>query len=220
MLPIEFSIIGISKTWLTANNESCYNISGYNSEHLYRNSERGGGVSIFIKANIKYKRRTDLDIINNNIEAIFIEIKSEEFNTKKNMVIGVVYRPPNTDFENFIDSLNNLTSPLNSSKTLNFYLGDYNLDLLSYSIHNPTAGFIDMIYSNSFLPLINKPTRVTSQSMTLIDNIYSNCIHNNIERGIFFTDISDHLPIFCIISCATTNKNPIEFIHKRIYSTK
>ena len=220
MLPIEFSIIGISETWLTANNESCYAISGYNSEHLCRNSKRGGGVSIFIKANIKYKRRTDLDIINDNIEAIFIEIKSEEFNTKKNMVIGVVYRPPNTDLENFIDSLNNLTSPLNSSKTLNFYLGDYNLDLLSYSIHNPTAGFIDMIYSNSYLPLINKPTRVTSQSMTLIDNIYTNCIHNNIERGIFFTDISDHLPIFCIVNCFKTKTKTNEFIQKRIYSTK
>ena len=220
MLPIEFSIIGISETWLSESTVSCYQISGYNSEHLYRTSKRGGGVSIFIKTNIKYTRRTDLDIINDNIEAIFIEIKKEEFNTNKNMIIGVVYRPPNTDYQNFIGIMNNWISPINSPKTLNFYLGDYNLDLLSYSIHNPTAGFIDMMYSNSYMPLINKPTRVTNQSMTLIDNIYTNCTHNNIERGIFFTDISDHLPIFCIVSCYKTDKSPAEYVHKRIYSTK
>ena len=136
------------------------------------------------------------------------------------MIIGVVYRPPNTDLQNFIDIISNWTSPINSSKTLNFYLGDYNLNLLSYSLHNPTASFIDLIYSNSYMPLINKPTRITNQSMTLIDNIYTNCTHNNIERGIFFTDISDHLPIFCIVNSLNNNKPPVEFISKRIYSTK
>ena len=83
MLPIEFSVIGISESWLTESTEACYQISGYNSEHLCRKSKRGGGVSIFIKTNIKYKRRKDLDITNDNAEAIFIEIKRDEFNTKK-----------------------------------------------------------------------------------------------------------------------------------------
>ena len=110
MLPIEFSIIGISETWLTENSVGCYHIPGYNSEHLYRNSRRGGGVSIFIKNDIKYKRRADLDIINDNIEAIFIEIRSEEFDTNKNIIIGVIYRPPNTDLQNFIDVMR--TGPL------------------------------------------------------------------------------------------------------------
>ena len=75
MLSIEFSVIGISETWLTESNEGWYQISGYNSEHLYRKTKRGGGVSVFIKTNLKYKRRKDLDIINDNAEAIFIEIK-------------------------------------------------------------------------------------------------------------------------------------------------
>ena len=220
MLPLDFSIIGISESWLTESNKDCYQISGYNSEHLCRKTKRGGGVSILIKTNVKYKRREDLDIMNDNAEAIFIEIKREEFNTKKDMIIGVVYRPPNTDLQNFMDTMNNWISPINSTKTINYYLGDYNLNLLSYSVHNPTTSFIDMMYSHSYLPLINKPTRVTSQSMTLIDNIYTNCTLNNIERGIFFTDISDHLPIFCIINSAKPNKSTTEFIHKRIYSTK
>ena len=55
-------------------------------------------MSLFIKNYIKYTRRKDLDIINDNTEEIFIEIKKEVINTNKNLIIGVVYRPPNTKF--------------------------------------------------------------------------------------------------------------------------
>ena len=220
LLPIEFSIIGISESWLSECTRDCYQILGYNSEHLCRQSKRGGGVSIFIKDSIKYKRRNDLDIINESIEAIFIEIPKDEFNTRKNLIIAVIYRPPNSNLQNFMDAMKNSMNILKSSKFLNFFLGDYNLDLLSYSLHNPTADFIDMMYANSFIPLINKPTRVTRQSLTLIDNIYTNCTNINIERGIFYTDISDHLPIFCIVSSTKHEKIKSEFIYKRIYSTK
>ena len=49
----------------------------------------------------------------------------------------------------------------------------------------------------SFLPLINKPTRITNHTATLIDNIFTNNLENieNSKNGIIFTDISDHLPV-------------------------
>ena len=57
--------------------------------------------------------------------------------------------------------------------------------------------------------------------MTLIDNIYTNCIsEHDIEPGIFYTDISDHLPIFLILKTNVNVKSLPEYIHKRIYSTK
>ena len=47
--------------------------------------------------------------------------------------------------------------------------------------------------------LITKPTRITSHTATLIDNIFTNNSYiNNIDEsinGIIFSDISDHLPI-------------------------
>ena len=220
ILSIDFSIIGISESWLTESTMNCYQIPGYNSEHLCRKSKRGGGVTIFVKNDIKYKRRNDLDISNESIEAIFIEIKKDEFNTQKNLVIAVIYRPPNSDISNFLNAMNNWVSLLKSSKFLNFFLGDYNLDLLSYSIHNQTSDFVDMIYANSYIPLINKPTRITNQSMTLIDNIYTNITYSNIDRGIFYTDVSDHFPVFCILNSDRSKNLKSEFINKRIYSTK
>ena len=76
------------------------------------------------------------------------------------------------------------------------------------------------MYANSYVPLIKQPTRVTNNTKTLIDNIYTNCItDHHIESGIFYTDISDHFPIFCIIKTEKREKSTDEFIHKRIYSS-
>jgi hypothetical protein len=42
------------------------------------------------------------------------------------------------------------------------------------------------------------PTRITSNTATLIDDFFTNNIDNQFYSGLLFTDISDHLPIFCV----------------------
>ena len=57
--------------------------------------------------------------------------------------------------------------------------------------------FVDVTYANLFVPLILRPTRITSYSASLIDNIFANYFCNDIVSGLFFRDVSDH-PIFAI----------------------
>ena len=52
---------------------------------------------------------------------------------------------------------------------------------------------------NSFIHLILQPTRITSHSNTLIDNIFSNVIDPDIILGNLTAIISDHLPQYAII---------------------
>ena len=47
--------------------------------------------------------------------------------------------------------------------------------------------------------MINKPTRITTHSSTLLDHIYTNIVTDQIQSGILTYDISDHLPTFCFI---------------------
>ena len=75
-------------------------------------------------------------------------------------------------------------------------MGDYNIDLLNPARHN-TEKFINVLQSNGFYPHINQPTRISNESQTLIDNIFSNVYQSSIN-GIIYSDISDHLPIFVI----------------------
>ena len=78
-------------------------------------------------------------------------------------------------------------------------LGDFNINLLNYNVHSPTNEFLDSLASNSFLPYILQPTRITSHSKTLIDNIFTNVIFPDSISGNLRATISNHFPQFLIV---------------------
>ena len=47
-------------------------------------------------------------------------------------------------------------------------------------------------------PVISKFTRIPSSTNSLIDNIFTNCINDDIYSGLLINDLSDHLPIFIV----------------------
>ena len=89
----------------------------------------------------------------------------------KNIVLGVLYRPPNTGITCFNESLNVILDKLKCENKLCFLMGDYNINLLNHDKHGPPSDFVELMHSYSFLSLINRPTRITETSPTLIDNI-------------------------------------------------
>ena len=54
-----------------------------------------------------------------------------------------------------------------------YVAGDYNLDILHYNDHAQTHEFVDNLFSHMLFPLMTKPTRITANSATLIDNIFT-----------------------------------------------
>ena len=193
-LNVNFDIIGISETWLNETNKDIYNLNGYNHVPLVRQDRIHGGVSLFISASISNRILNEISIINKDIECFFIEI---ELNGVR-IHIGIIYRTPDADVKNFYDYLVNILESLKPHNQSCYLMGDYNIDLLKHFSHNPTSGFLDLMFSNSFIPLINKPTRVTHTTATLLDNIYTNIYINIYLTGILTTDISDHYIIFHI----------------------
>jgi len=75
-------------------------------------------------------------------------------------------------------------------------MGEFNLDLLQCNHHVQTQEFIDSLFSHAFFPLISNSTRLTSYSATLIDNIFTNNLSQNVFNDIVLNDLSDHLPVF------------------------
>ena len=53
------------------------------------------------------------------------------------------------------------------------------------------------MFSLGLYPLVDKPTRITAYSATLI-YIFTNELDSTISSGLLINDISDHLPIFAI----------------------
>ena len=67
---------------------------------------------------------------------------------------------------------------------------------------------------------IDKSTRITGKSATLIDNLYTNFSINNCHSGILCTDFSDHFPILCIFDKLSVKKIKPPSLTKRIYNAK
>ena len=57
---------------------------------------------------------------------------------------------------------------------------------------------LSTLFSHAFIPVISNPTRLTSYSATLIDNIFTNNLSQNLLNGIVLNDLSYHLPVLLI----------------------
>ena len=198
-LDFQFAIMGFSETWFTDVNHSLYDIDGYTMVSNYRTVRRGGGVCLYLRESINYTLRSDLDIMDDCLETKFVEIGRDVFGTSQDLVVGVIYRPPNTDLKQFNEKFVDLLCKIRSDNKLVYLMGDYNINLLSAETHSPTSEFLELMFSNTYVPLINKPTRVSTNTATIIDNIFTNSKQfDSSFSGILYTDISDHFPIFFI----------------------
>ena len=88
----------------------------------------------------------------------------------------------------------------NASNKPVYIAGDFNIDLLKSESCNYAHNFLLSLQSYSFIPLIDKPTRVYGNSATLIDNILVNNTTNLLSAGNIISDISDHFSQFCVMS--------------------
>ena len=120
------------------------------------------------------------------------------------LIVGVVYRPRNT--LDFIDSVHDIFEKISHYPC--YIMGDFNLDLLKHELHRPTEKFLDIMYANSYIPMINRTTKVTRDTCTLIDNIFTNnySISSNVFSGILKSDITDHYILFHIIKTKDDKK--------------
>ena len=99
-----------------------------------------------------------------------------------------------------------------------FIMGDFNVNLLHYESNTFSQEFTDTLLTESFLPLITKPTRITEQSSTLIDNIFTN-VQPFPQSGIILSDLTDHFPIFSHFPLHTVT-HTFESVNKRCYNNE
>jgi hypothetical protein len=80
-------------------------LDGYTQESSIRTTKIGGGITLYINDQLDYKTCDDLNHSDNEIESIWIEIDKDKIGTKKNSIIGCIYRSPGTDISTFNDYL-------------------------------------------------------------------------------------------------------------------
>jgi hypothetical protein len=205
----KFSIIALTETWIKPQNSNLFNLDGYHHEFALRPDKTGGGISIYLDENLDFFIRNDLTSTDHISESLWLEIDKTKLGTPKNILIGCIYRIPGQNPDLFNEKMSSILTLISSENKLIYHTGDYNLDLIQSSTHPATNEFLNINYAHSLTPKINKPTRITATTATLIDNLFSN--HENDPNdfsAILPLDISDHMPIIYFKSI-TSPSNPL-----------
>lgn len=116
------SLIAISKTWIDNSvTDSEISIEGYHILRKDRNRS-GGGVCVYVRSNLAFARRTDID--SDNLESLWLELYLSK---TKPIIVGVCYRPPTQI--SFIDHWEEDLCKIRSDcETI--ILGDFNIYIL------------------------------------------------------------------------------------------
>ena len=173
-LTIKWTFIKITETWGKPNTIEQQFIPGYIHVFDIRSKRTGGGSSLYINENISYKVRKDLKLA----ESAFIEVSKNIFTKNRNIILGVIYRSPDSQLSMFNESLENILIQIDNEKSIAYLSGDFNvntaevLSCKSQTIHD----FINVYSSFHYHKLINQPTRIilhknSIKTATLIDNI-------------------------------------------------
>lgn len=176
-----FMMIALSETWMQEERGVVFHIDGYELYHINRTNKRSGGVALFVSEDLKCKQIQCMTMaIDDIMECISVEIELEKMS---NIIVTCIYRRPGSLMETFIEKMDELLSKVNENKTF-LVCGDFNVDLLKVTKQKSSADFLELMYGRGLYPLIDKPSRITEQSATLIDNIFINCFKENIKCGL------------------------------------
>ena len=173
-LDFKFSFIGLSETWLDDNKEEFYDLMVIPVSIDIEKNKKGGGVSLHIQNGIPFILRNDLDYFDSELETVFIEIDKFIFNADSNIVIGIIYRMPNSSVDVFNDRIAVIMNVIQKVRKLCYLMGGLNIDFLKAGDHRATGELLDVLYCTNVFPLITKLTRVTHMTATLIDHILTN----------------------------------------------
>ena len=209
VLDFSFDCIAISETKININTLPAkdLNIPNY---HIYSTSTEAskGGTLIYVSDALISKPRNDLEIYKpKELESTFIEIVVPR---GKNIIVGCVYKHHGIDQHEFSQLFTPILNKINNETKIACIAGDYNIDLLKINTNKQIEDYFDGLTDNNFMPLITIPTRITSKSKTLIDNILYNNFSPGIKSGNINVSISDHVPQFAIIPLSSKT-----FIHQK-----
>lgn len=151
-------------------------------------------MEVYLRNAINVTTWSDLNISDSDVEALNISCK---LGYHKRLNLTAVYRPPGGNVQSALDKIELMVNTIKlSSSGHTLITCDLNIDLTNDNAHTRKV----LQFSNlcQVKQLIDQPTRLTSNSSSLIDHIYTNSPHCSLS-GIIDCNESDHFPVFCVL---------------------
>ena len=184
---------------------STYHIENYSVIAKHRpTGGRGGGLLLYLRNDIPFRRLTNLESNSPTLEHICCEI----FIQNKRIIVNCAYRPPSCDQASFIQNLATTIDGIRQSKAwMTVWLSDLNFGNNYDFYNNLTTKSIDHLSAavfeeNCLVEVIDVPTRYQKESVSLIDTIFVDRF-DKVCKASVFPAIADHcgtsvsFDIFC-----------------------
>ena len=156
-------------------------IHGYKSFFTPTSSSKGG-TGLYVKENFDVFERTDLKIQAESHESVWVEIKNK---SSKNILCASIYRHPRFDMSDFLIYVETTLKKLSKENKEIYICGDFNIDLLKMDDIDRYLEFHNMLGSYSLTPL---------------DDIFTNNIHEEILSGNIYLTLSEHFSQFASVN--------------------
>ena len=219
------AVFGITESKLDQSILDCeVDIPGYDLLRCDRD-RNGGGVACYIRQDLSYIPKNIFPI---TIENVFVDIllpKTKPFS------VGILYRPPNQN--SFLDVVNENICKLSPESTDVFILGDININVFlngknilqdkktyldnTLPLETNLKKYRELCLSFSLFQIINSPTRITTNSSSLIDHILTNASDKITQNGVIDIGVSDHQLIFCTRKIIRSKHNSHKTIRCRSF---
>ena len=182
-------------------------------DYMKLNLKTQKDIAWFIKNFISYNRKPT--------ESIFIEIFLPK---SKPVLTGTLYKPPDKD--DFVNCLEHTFSNTNVFESQECYLlSDININLqpndkeifrhwsantINKEIHHLTRSHLEFFFTHFLEQIITRPTKITNQTVILIDHGLMNLPDNFNQSGVIDLGLSDHDLIYCTRN--TSYQNPMNIM--------
>lgn len=210
--------VALTEHWQTENSIGAFQLENYKliSSHCRTGNNSHGGVALYAEESLNYVIRND---INSLSEDCIFECASAEFKIYGvAYVICVVYTPPATNIDCFINKLDLLLERATMGDKLVLIAGDFNFDMQASTknIKNRNS-IVNLLNAYNMQITTQEPTRVSQNTSSCLDNIFIQK-SQKFTSNIINTNISDHYgQKLDIYHGKNTNTKPT-YEYKRIFS--
>ena len=193
-------ILGISETKLKDHHrDENIQINNYSLIRQDKRHEYHTGMVAFIHNSISKNVKHRQDLNHKEIECIWLEIKQSKTIPT---LICFIYRNPALNQDLWQEDFEDMISKIPLDKYEIELLGDFNIDR-----NKPQLSWNSLMIQFGLEQLVEKNTRITEKSQTLIDHIYTNNKEKVKEIEVIENGISDHFPVLMSIANKLQKQN-------------
>ena len=208
----DIDILSFTETWLSPDiSTEDIILQSYNKpERKDRPEDPHGGVIIYVKDGIHYKRRDDLEV--RGIESIWIEL----IHNRKSILYGVFYRPPESDSQYLSNIEDSIALSIDTDISDVIITGDFNFNYLN----SQSRRKIDILCAQfSLHQSITEPTHYTEKSCSLIDIILVTNKNNLMFSGVGDLFLNQNIRYYCpVFGILKFTKPKTKTFTRHIYS--